>query len=908
MHWPDQGRNHSLTFTVELHTMADIAKDNAASAPRTIYLKDYRPPACLVDEVALRFELEPGTTRVHSRLVVRHNPAAADDPRILQLHGQDLELVSIRLDGALLKDTDYQRDDEQLLLSNPRDGAVVEIETRIHPDRNTALEGLYVSGHMFCTQCEAEGFRRITYFPDRPDVMARFTTTLVADRTRYPVLLSNGNPVEQGELEDGRHWVTWQDPFPKPSYLFALVAGDLHCQEDRFRTRSGREVTLKIFVEAENSAKCDHALASLKQAMQWDEETYGREYDLDIFMIVAVNDFNMGAMENKGLNIFNASCVLASPETATDADYYNIQSIIGHEYFHNWSGNRVTCRDWFQLSLKEGFTVFRDQEFSADLNSRPVKRIADVNVLRSVQFAQDASPMAHPVRPDAYIEISNFYTVTVYNKGAEVVRMICTLLGREGFRKGCDLYFERHDGQAVTTDDFVSAMEDANGVDLAQFRRWYSQAGTPVIHAEGHYDAQAQSYRLTLSQHCPPTPGQAHKEPFHIPVELALLDASGQALSLHLAGAEQPAGRHCLLELKQASQEFEFTGIEAPPVVSLLRGFSAPVKLAVERSDAELAFLFAHDPDPFNRWDAGQTLASQTLLQLVRQVQQKTALSLQDDFVEAFRKTLQHPELDPALVTQALTLPSESYLADQCDRVDVDAIHRARNFMRRQLAERLYNHFLDIYHRQGSEQPYRFDAASMGRRSLRNLCLSYLLESGTDEARQLCLAQLQQAHNMTDTLAALSALSGYDWPERAEQLQRFYEQWQHDPQVVDKWFAIQAGSPLPDTLQQVEALLTHPAFRITNPNKVRALVGRFCMGNQVRFHAADGAGYRFLADRVLELDRINPQIAARLVSALSRWKRFDEQRQSLMQEELKRILSADDLSRDVFEIVSKSLE
>ncbi len=888
--------------------MADFAKDNVASTPRTIYLKDYQPPSYLVDEIALRFELEPATTRVNSRMIVRRNPEVAATGSELQLHGQELELVTVHVNGTALDEAAYQLDDEQLLLSGLEDGTVIEIETLIHPDKNTALEGLYVSSAMFCTQCEAEGFRRITYLPDRPDVMTRFTTTLVADKARYPVLLSNGNPIEQGEMKDGRHWVTWQDPFPKPSYLFALVAGDLYCQEDRFRTRSGRDVTLKIFVEAENSDKCDHALASLKLAMQWDEETYGREYDLDIFMIVAVNDFNMGAMENKGLNIFNASCVLAGPETATDADYYNIQSIIGHEYFHNWSGNRVTCRDWFQLSLKEGFTVFRDQEFSADLNSRPVKRIADVNVLRSHQFAQDAGPMAHAVRPDAYIEISNFYTVTVYNKGAEVVRMICNLLGREGFRKGCDLYFERHDGQAVTTDDFVAAMEAANGIDLTQFRRWYSQAGTPVISAAGQYDTQTQTYRLTLSQRCPPTPGQEHKAPFHIPVELALLDASGQTLALPLKGDSGPTVNHRMLELKQASQQFEFTGIGEAPVLSLLRGFSAPVKLEMVRSDEELAFLFAHDPDPFNRWDAGQTLASQTLLLLVEQVQQDAPLSLHDDFIQAFRKTLQHPDLDAALITQALSLPSESYLADQCVTVDIDAIHTAREFMRKQLAEQLYDSFLDIYRSRSSDQPYRFDAASMGRRSLRNLCLSYLLESGSDEARALCLAQLQQAHNMTDTLSALSSLSHHDWPERAEQLNGFYENWQHDPQVVDKWFAIQAGSRLPDTLQQVKSLLTHPAFRVTNPNKVRALVGRFCMGNPVRFHSPDGKGYRFLTDRVLELDSINPQMAARLVSALSRWKRFDGERQTLMQDELQRILSATNLSRDVFEIVSKSLD
>ena len=888
--------------------MADFAKDNAASTPRTIYLKDYQAPAYLVEDIALRFELEPASTRVTSRLVVKHNPDSPASARTLQLEGQDLELQALSIDGVALAENDYQLDAEKLVLKNLPDHAVLEIETVIHPDKNTALEGLYVSGDMFCTQCEAEGFRRITFFPDRPDVMARYTTTLVADKSRYPVLLSNGNPVEQGEMDDGRHWVRWQDPFPKPSYLFALVAGDLFCQQDSFQTRSGRDVTLKIFVEHENRHKCDHALESLKQAMKWDEDTYGREYDLDIFMLVAVNDFNMGAMENKGLNIFNASCVLASPETATDADYYNIQSIIGHEYFHNWSGNRVTCRDWFQLSLKEGFTVFRDQEFSADLNSRPVKRIADVNLLRSHQFAQDASPMAHAVRPDSYMEISNFYTVTVYNKGAEVVRMIRNLVGADGFRKGCELYFERHDGQAVTTDEFVAAMQDANDIDLGQFKRWYSQAGTPLVSATGHYDAQAECYRLTLSQQCPATPGQEQKEPFHIPVEMALLDTSGRALTLQLEGENTPGGNHRMLELCEKSQQFNFAGVKASPVPSLLRGFSAPVKLDMERSDEELAFLFANDPDPFNRWDAGQTLASQTLLQLVRRVQQIDDLSLDDSFIHAFQATLEHPDLDPALITQALTLPSESYLADQLDSVDVDAIHTARKSVRRQLAESLFDSFLGIYHRHDCDETYRFDAASMAKRSLKNLCLAYLLETIRGEARNVCFTQLEKSHNMTDTLAALSSLAQHDWAETDDYLQRFYQQWEHDPQVIDKWFAIQAGSRLPGTLQRVKTLLNHPAFRLTNPNKVRALIGRFCMANQVRFHAADGEGYRFLVDQVLALDKINPQMAARLVSTLSRWRRFDATRQGLMQDELKRILSAPDTSRDVFEIVSKSLD
>ena len=888
--------------------MPDTARDAATPSPRTVFLKDYRPPEYLVDEVQLRFELDPAQTRVLSRLQVRRNPQVASDDAPLILNGQELELLSISIGGRLLGEDQYRLEDELLVLDAPGDNAVIEIETRIAPEQNTALEGLYISGDMFCTQCEAEGFRRITYFPDRPDVMARYTTTLVADRQRYPVLLSNGNPVEGGELDDGRHWVTWQDPFPKPSYLFALVAGNLYCQQDRFTTRSGREVTLKIYVEPENSSKCDHALHSLKQAMRWDEDTYGREYDLDIFMIVAVNDFNMGAMENKGLNIFNSSCVLASPETATDADYYNIQSIIGHEYFHNWSGNRVTCRDWFQLSLKEGFTVFRDQEFSADLNSRPVKRIADVNVLRGHQFAQDASPMAHPVRPDAYMEISNFYTVTVYNKGAEVVRMLRNLCGASGFRKGCDLYFERHDGQAVTTDDFVRAMEDANGIDLTQFRLWYSQAGTPVIRATPRYVPDRRCLQLTLEQSCPPTPGQSSKLPLHIPVDLALLDSNGNPLPVVLEDEAQDGRSHRILELRKASRTFTFTGIAQAPVVSLLRGFSAPVKLDIERSDAELAFLFAHDPDPFNRWDAGQTLAINTLLALISDLRNGKVPSLDASFVHAFRATLEHPDLDPALITQALTLPAESYLADQCDTVDVDAIHSAREYVRGTLANRLQDSFSAIYRRYDHREDYRFDADHMGQRSLKNLCLAYLAETGDEAARSRCLNQVQTANNMTDTLAALSTLVQHDWPECRQQLESFYQRWQHDPQVVDKWFSLQAGSRLPGTLERVRQLMQHPAFRLTNPNKVRALIGRFCMGNPVRFHDADGEGYRFLADRVIELDGINPQMAARLVSALSRWRRYDAGRQSLMQNELKRIVERPKVSRDVFEIVSKSLD
>ncbi|MCW9059113.1 MAG: aminopeptidase N [Gammaproteobacteria bacterium] len=871
----------------------DLAKEEPQSAPRTIHLRDYQPPAYRVETLDLHFELDPKRTRVRALLVVERSAGDQDTP--FHLDGHSLHTLSIHLDGEPLHADRYILDAERLDILAPPARFTLETVVEIEPDANTALEGLYVSSGMFCTQCEAEGFRRITWFPDRPDVMARFTSTLVADRTHFPVLLSNGNPVDQGELDDGRHWVKWEDPFPKPCYLFALVAGRLVCQEDRFVTASGREVALRIYVEPANAHKCDHALASLKQAMRWDEQTYGREYDLDIFMIVAVDDFNMGAMENKGLNIFNSACVLVSPDSATDGDYYNVQSIVGHEYFHNWSGNRVTCRDWFQLSLKEGFTVYRDQEFSADLNSRPVKRISDVNVLRNHQFAQDAGPMAHPVRPDSYMEISNFYTVTVYNKGADVVRMIAHLLGPEGFRKGCDLYFERHDGQAVTTDDFVRAMEDVSGVDLGQFRRWYEQAGTPRLGVRSEYDARTREYRLTLEQSCPATPGQPHKKPFHIPVAMALLDTEGNILARQV------------LELRDDTETFHFPDLAAAPVPSLLCEFSAPVKLAVERSDPELAFLFGHDPDPFNRWDAGQQLALNQLLRLITSLEQKQPLQLPEDFVTAYRATLTHPDLDPALIAQALSLPAESYIADQCTLVNPQAIHEARQFMRRELAQGLKDELLAGYLANQDDTPYVFSAETMGRRALKNLCLGYLMELEEPGPLEHCLQQFRAGHNMTDVLAALGMLADYDLPERAEALNQFYDQWQQDPLVVDKWFGIQAGSRLEDTLGHVQALMRLPAFKLTNPNKVRALIGRFCAGNPARFHAADGSGYAFLADQVLALDEINPQMAARMVASLSRWRQYEPGRRALMQAQLERIQRAPQLSRDVYEIVNKSL-
>ena len=878
-----------------------------ANTPRAVYLKDYIPPAYLIEKVDLHFDLNETETRVRSVLKVKRNIAIQENTP-LKLDGSQLKLEQIILNGKQLDDKNYQLLDDQLIVLNLPAQFQLEITNTINPTENTALEGLYLSSGMFCTQCEAEGFRRITYFPDRPDVMSRYTVTITADKAKYPILLSNGNLQETGELDNGKHWARWDDPSLKPSYLFALVAGDLQCQEDTYTTMNGRSVSLKLYIEAENSHKCDHALVSLKQAMKWDEDTYGREYDLDIYMIVAVNDFNMGAMENKGLNVFNSACVLASPETATDDDFYRIQSIIAHEYFHNWSGNRVTCRDWFQLSLKEGFTVFRDEEFSADLNSRAVKRIDDVNVLRSHQFAEDAGPMAHPVRPDHYIEISNFYTVTIYNKGAEVVRMLRNLLGWDGFRKGTDLYFERHDGQAVTTDDFVKALEDANSVDFSQFKNWYNQAGTPVLDVSENYDENTQVYTLTVEQSCPATPSQQDKKPFHIPLTIALLDKQGNEMPIQrkdsLAGN---AMEHTLSVMKQ-KESFDFINVESKPVASIGRGFSAPVKINVPYTNETLAFLFAHDTDEFNRWDAGQKLAINIMLDLIHCYESGDKLILDAALITTFRKTLSNTALDKALVAQALTLPSESYLADQCNIVNVDAIHTVRQFLRKQLANALHQQWLDTYNANNVGKPYNFNAEDMAQRGLKNLCLSYLMEVNTDDIRTLCMSQFTQADNMTDAIAALSILSHHDIPERTQAMQQFYEKWKADKLVVDKWFSIQAMSHLPSTINTVRELMQHPAFSIKNPNTVRAVVGRFCGGNPVQFHAADGGGYALLADIVLELDSLNPQIAARLLQIMSRWRRYDKSRQELMRNQLQRVVDREGLSKDVYEIASRCLE
>ncbi len=873
----------------------------------TVYRKEYTPPDYLVETVDLHVDLEEESARVHSRLTIRANYDCAAGSRPLLLDGKRLVLTALRLDGVSLPDVRYTADGERLAIFDVPAAFTLEVETEHHPRENTALEGLYCSAGMFCTQCEAEGFRAITYYPDRPDVMAVFTTTITADRERCPVLLSNGNLVAAGELSGGRHYATWHDPFRKPCYLFALVAGDLARIEDSFTTRSGRSVALHIFVQEKNRHLCDHAMHSLKKAMRWDEETFGREYDLDIYMIVAVDDFNMGAMENKGLNVFNSRYVLASPATATDDDFQAIEEVIGHEYFHNWTGNRITCRDWFQLSLKEGLTIFRDQEFSADMGSRGVKRIADVRLLRASQFAEDGGPMAHPVRPDAYLEINNFYTVTVYNKGAEVVRMFRTLLGAETFRQGMDLYFARHDGQATTVDDFLQAMADAAGKDLSQFGRWYGQAGTPQLEVSGDFDLANGSFTLTIRQSCPPTPGQPDKEPFLIPLALGFLDRAGRELPVTLAGEQTPGPASRVLEIRDAETTFRFSGLSSPPVPALLRGFSAPVRLTYPYRHDELVLLMAHETDPFCRWEAGQTLAGQLLLRLVADLQAGRTLAVESDFVAAFRSVLISGEPDRAYLAEALTLPSEVYLAEQMPVIDPDAIHAARQFLRRTLASELAGEFLAVRKACRSSAPYTVDDGRAGERRLANLCLSYLMTVEEPSSIELCCRQYREADNMTDTMGALVSLASCNCPERKEALADFYGRWQDDRQVVDKWFSIQATASLPDTLAVVTALLDHPAFEITNPNRVRALVGAFCQGNQVRFHEADGAGYRFLTGQLLRLIPLNPQIAARMLAPFTRWRRFDPGRQALMRAELEKVRAVPDLPRDVYEVVEKCL-
>ena len=893
--------------------MPDSQHDALLPAPPAATLRaDYRPPAFLVDSVDLVFALDPAATTVRSRLALRRNPANGAPPGGLHLDGEALTLLEASLDGTPVPVTSLRLDDGDLRLDDVPDAFELELLVRISPEANSELSGLYVSGGNLFTQCEAQGFRRITFFPDRPDVMTRFTTTLVADRARYPVLLSNGNRADAGLSEGDRHWARWEDPHPKPSYLFALVAGDLVSVQDRFTTRSGRGVALAIWVRDGDQDKCDHAMAALKASMRWDEEAFGLEYDLDVFNIAAVSDFNMGAMENKGLNIFNTKYVLARPETATDGDYQGVETVIAHEYFHNWTGNRVTCRDWFQLSLKEGLTVFRDQEFSADQGSRAVKRVADVRRLRAGQFPEDSGPLAHPVRPDSYVRIDNFYTATIYQKGAEVVRMIRTLIGADAFRRGMDLYFERHDNQAVTIEDFVAAMADASGTDLSAFRAWYAQAGTPEVSVEDSYDPDARRYTLHLAQSTPPTPGQPAKAPLQIPIAMALLGEDGAVLAPRLVegdvAAIPGAPGEMLLDLRAPAQDYVFDDVPSRPVPSLLRGFSAPVQLR-GLSPAALRFLATHDTDPFVRWDSGQQYATDVLLRLVDGLRRGEAPAPDQGMIDAARTTLARADSDPAFAAEALALPGLGVVADRMAVADHEGVHRARQRMRGAIGTALEHALHESYARLADAGPYRIDGESIGRRSLRNTCLDLLAApqaACSASGVALASAQFAAGANMTDVLAALVVLAHSGGPEGESALAGFHARWRHDDLVLDKWFSIQAMSPQPGAIDRVRALHAHPDFDLRNPNRMRALIGAFASGNPVAFHAADGSGYDFLAEAILAVDRINGQVAARMVGPLGAWRRQDDGRQALMRAALARILAEPALSQGTREMASRS--
>ncbi|MBB5698260.1 aminopeptidase N [Sphingomonas yantingensis] len=859
---------------------------NAPIAPRAVRRADYRAPEWQVPRIALDFDLDPAATRVRAVLEVERS---GDHNAPLQLDGDGLEPLSITVDG---QPAEWQATDRGIAIALTGERHRVETEVLIHPERNTQLMGLYASGGLLCTQCEAEGFRRITYFPDRPDVLTRYSVRMSADKARFPVLLANGDPVGAGDLDGGRHFAEWDDPFPKPCYLFALVAGDLVANRDTFVTRSGRAVELGIWVRSPDLAKTDHALAALKTSMRWDEDVYGREYDLDVFNIVAVDDFNFGAMENKGLNIFNSRYILADPDTATDYDYDAVAAVVAHEYFHNWSGNRVTCRDWFQLSLKEGFTVYRDQSFSADQGSAAVKRIEDVRSLRAAQFPEDAGPLAHPVRPDAYLEISNFYTATIYNKGAEVIRMMATILGPEKFRAGSDLYFDRHDGTAATVEDFVCAMEDAGGVDLSQFRLWYSQAGTPRVSARLEHEVGSGRAHLYLRQTVPPTPGQPAKDPMVLPLRLKLF-GSETASAL---GTEQ------LVLLKDGEAEVAFETVTEPPVLSINRGFSAPVIVETDRSAAELAFLSAHDDDPFARYEAMQQLMLDTLVAAVRHGRADHA-----PVVEAVRNTLTDPNLDPAFVAEAVLLPSDSFIGDQLAVVDPEAIYQAREALRGELGRTLADHWRTAY--EGAQDDrFEYSPAAKGRRRVRTVSLGYIAASGAADASSLAFRQFEAADNMSDRQGALTTLvNSADDEAREAALDIFYNRYAGNALVLDKWFSTQALSSRPETLARVVELSHHRDFTLANPNRARSLVGAFSV-NQRAFNAADGAGYRFVADQLIALDKLNPQTAAKLVPPLGRWRRFDEGRAKLMRAELERIMRTPGLSKDMAEQVGKSLD
>jgi aminopeptidase N len=874
--------------------------------PRPVRLAEYRPPDWLVETVDLDVKLHPTRTPVRATLKLKPNPAAGA-PAPLVLDGDGLTLVSLKLDGAPVAKDDFVASPDGLTIAQPPHRPfTLEIETLVDPQANLQLSGLYRSSGNYCTQCEAEGFRRITYYPDRPDVMAVFTTRIEADQAETPVLLANGNLRESGDLPGGRHFAVWHDPWPKPAYLFALVGGKLGHIEDRFVTASGREVALRIYVEPGKEDRAGYAMDSLKRAMRWDEIAFGREYDLDVFMIVAVSDFNMGAMENKGLNIFNDKYVLASSATATDNDFVSIEAIIAHEYFHNWTGNRITCRDWFQLCLKEGLTVYRDQEFTSDQRSRVVTRIGDVRGLRAHQFVEDAGPLAHPVRPELYREINNFYTTTVYEKGAEVVRMIHTLIGPEQFRQGMDLYFERHDGEAATVEQFVQCFADVNKRDPKQFMRWYSQAGTPQVVASGHYDAASKTYKLDLAQVIPPTPGQAAKEPMVIPLVTGLVGRDGRDLPLTLAGGDTL--QRDVLVLDKTAQSFVFTGITERPVLSINRNFSAPIRLTANLSADDLRLMAARDSDPFNRWQAVQTLATTLLVGNVARLRAGQDPEVDEGLLDALAAILADKTLEPAFIAEALSPPSEADIAREIGRdVDPDAIFRARTALRTLIGLHLNAALTATYQGLAESAPYSPDAVSAGRRLLKNVCLDLL--AATQEPHTICLVakQYESADNMTDRMAALGTLSLHDVAERKAAFDDFYQRYRDDPLIIDKWFALQAMTPDPATLGVVRALTEHPAFSMTNPNRVRSLIGSFAQGNPTQFNRTDGAGYEFVADRILALDPNNPQVASRMTTAFKSWRVLESGRRARAQAALRRIATAPKLSRDVGDIVQRAL-
>lgn len=871
------------------------------SLAKTIYLKDYQAPPYLIDTVDLTIELDEICTRVKSILHYRRAPGTASDLPLI-LEGEAIKLQSLSVNGKAWDPTHYTVHEGKLSIKNLPSTGRISIENTLSPKENTQLSGLYLSRGTFCTQCEAHGFRRITFYLDRPDVMAIFRTKLIADKASYPILLSNGNLIESGEA-GSKHWTVWEDPFKKPCYLFALVAGDLHETIDKFETCSGKSVDLRIYVEKGNQDKVAHAMHALKQAMRWDELEFGREYDLARFMIVAVSDFNMGAMENKGLNIFNDKYVLANPTVATDQDFEGISSVIAHEYFHNWTGNRITCRDWFQLSLKEGLTVFRDQEFSASVFSPTTVRINEVQFLRSKQFAEDAGPMAHPVRPDSYIEINNFYTATVYNKGAELIRMMHTLLGKAGFRRGMDWYFEHYDGQAVTTEEFVQSMERANQIELKQFRLWYTQAGTPSLHVSDVFDEKNEKYYLSIRQHCPATPLQKNKFPMHISVRTALFSESGKPIDLKVDGVRLPENE-VVLSVTQAEQTFCFEGVKEKPVPSLLRQFSAPVKLDYAYDDKALLMLMKHETDGFNQFEAMQKWMINTLLQGVKDYRSNTPMSIASDFyavVESLFETVD----DLSLLSEMLTLPSEYYLAGLMDKVDVEGIHYARQTFVSSLSLHMKEIFLAAYQREYDFKTY--DLSDSAKRKLKNTCLGYLLSLNDPDLNEIGMNQYRQANNMTDQLGAFSGFVKNNNDYREWVIESFYEQWKHEHLIIDKWFSIQAMSFAEDVMMRVSRLALHPDFNLHQPNRVRSLIAAFCSSNHRHFHHISGEGYRFLSEKIIQLDDINPQIAARLLEPLTHYKRYDENRAERMKVELEKIHSKPKLSRDVFEIIEKTL-